>query len=70
MKHVISFIFLTLSISLFADQWRGIAVTSEDISENTILFNRALEGEIVFITSIDSGKSIHARVGGKIEDRR
>lgn len=70
MKHVISFIFLTLSISLFADQWRGIAVTSEDISENTILFNRALEGEIVFITSIDSGKSIHARVGGKIEDSR
>lgn len=70
MKRIISLIFLIFSVSLFAEQWRGIAVTSEDISENVVMFNRALEGEIVFITSIDSGKSIHARVGGKVEDGR
>lgn len=70
MKCIISFILLTLSVSLFADQWRGIAVTSEDIPDNMILFNRAAENETVIITSIDSGKSYRARVGGKAEDSK
>lgn len=70
MKRIISLILLTLSVSLFADQWRGIAVTSEDIPDNMIMFNRAPEGEIVLITSVDSGKSCRARVGGKAEDSK
>ena len=70
MKRIISLILLTLSVSLFADQWRGIAVTDENISANTILFNRALDGETVLITSIDSGKSIQAKVSGKVKDSR
>ena len=32
MKRIISLILLTLSVSLFADQWRGIAVTDEKAS--------------------------------------
>lgn len=68
MKCIISFILVTLCIPLFADQWRGIAVTSEDIPDNLIMFNRAPENETVTITSIDSGKSYRARVGGKAED--
>lgn len=70
MKCVILLILLTVSISLFADQWRGIAVTSEDIPDNTIMFNRAPKDEIVTITSIDSGKSYRAKVGGKAEDSK
>lgn len=70
MKRFIFLILLTCSVSLFADQWRGIAVTSEDIRDNTILFNRAGEGETVFITSIDSGKRCSATVSGKAEDSK
>lgn len=70
MKRIISLILLTCGVSLFADQWRGIAVTSENIPDNTIMFNRAAEGETVFITSIDSGKRCSAIVSGKAEDSK
>lgn len=86
MKYSFSFLMISLFLCgslLYSEEWRGLAATNFQeaetpafyektvpLEEFTVAFNRANPKNFVKITNISNGKTIEAKVNGKVDDMR